>query len=155
MTQDQINVAIDNFYGTGKIQAVGVRYGDAPESGMSFNTASNQYEAGVSMLQVNDLPGVLSFAVAAARSRKLRYYIGTVINTTGGDNELLMVDVKSISRAEYNKFTKSAQGKLASLVLSFWRMDKMGQIGVADAHPAIYQPWVDTYNQKLKEVSSR
>jgi hypothetical protein len=78
-----------------------------------------------------------------------------VINTTGGDNELLMIDVRPITRSEYNKFIKSPEGRLSSLVLAFWRMDKMAQIGVADAHPAIYQPWVDAYNRKLKQVTSR
>ena len=152
MQQSEINTIVDNFYETGKIIAVGVRYGDAPECGKSFNTESNQYEAGISLLQVNDLPGVLSFAVAAAKSRKLRYYIGTIINATGGDNELLMVDATPITKTTYNKFTKSAEGKKSSLVLSFWRTDKMAQIGVNHNHPQIYQKWEDAYQQKLSEV---
>lgn len=154
MTNAEINSAIDGFYETGKIIAVGARYGKAPEGERSYNTATKSYEAGVSMMQVNDLPGVNSFAVASARDdRDLYYYIGSVVKTTGGDNEFLMADIKPITKQQYIDFVNSRQGQLSSLVLAFWRSDVLGRIGVSQTYPELWQRWEDAYNAKLQALA--
>jgi hypothetical protein len=154
MTKTEIDAAIDSFYETGKITAVGARYGKAPHGERSYNAAANSYEAGVSMMQVNDLPGVNSFAVADAKdNRGVYYYIGQIIKTTGGDNEFLMADIKPIGKQEYVEFVASQQGQLSSLVLAFWRSDVLGRIGVSHTYPELWQRWEDAYNAKLQALA--
>lgn len=153
MKKAQIMAAVDDFYSTGIITAVGARYGAAPDSERSYNYATSSYEAGVSMMQVNDLPGILSFAVSDAKdNRDLYYYIGSVTKTTGGDNEFLMANIKPITQQEYIDFAKSQQGQLSSCVLAFWRSDVLGRIGVSHTYPELWQRWEDAYNSKLQAL---
>ena len=80
---------------------VGYRYGEAPESGQSWNYRENEWEPGVSMAQVGFDKEVPSFAVGyASKKRKKFYYIGTICGT-GGDGEICLCDVRRISRKEY------------------------------------------------------
>ncbi len=50
---------------------VGYRYGEAPESGYSWNYAENKPEPGVSMAQVGYFREYRSFAIADAKYRLL------------------------------------------------------------------------------------
>ncbi len=144
---------VDRFYDEGKIPVVGARYGDAPESERSFNTRENGYEKGVSMLQVNDLPGVNSFAVSGSKHRAIKYYFGNAITSTGGDNEILMRDLIPITKEEYETFTNSPEGKISSYAISFWNTDKMAQVGISRMYPEIYKRWDDVYEKKEQELA--
>ena len=86
------------------MNAVGYRYGDAPESGYSRNHATGQLEAGVSMAGLGGGYDCSSFAVMGWREagERKQYYTGTlVLDSTGSDGEPLLSDVTRISRAEY------------------------------------------------------
>lgn len=82
-------------------EIVGYRYGKAPESGCSYNTAEQKYECGVSMAQVGFDKEINSFATAAQSSKKY-YYKGTIAGF-GGDNEICLIDVVKITKAQYLK----------------------------------------------------
>lgn len=85
---------------------VGYRYGEAPESGRSWNYRENEWEPGVSMAQVGFDKEIGSFAVSdAGTSRRKYYYIGTICGT-GGDDEICLSDVRRITRNEYLKLRK-------------------------------------------------
>lgn len=80
---------------------VGYRYGEAPESGRSWNYRENEWEPGVSMAQVGFDKEIGSFAVSeSGNNRKKIYYIGTICGQ-GGDDEICLSDVRRISRSEY------------------------------------------------------
>lgn len=80
---------------------VGYRYGEAPESGRSWNTRENCYEPGVSMASVGYLEEIRSFAVEAYGGEDIHYYRGRVVAETGGDDEICLEDVEEITREEY------------------------------------------------------
>ena len=85
---------------------VGYRYGEAPESGRSWNYRENEWEPGVSMAQVGFDREIGSFAVSdAGTSRRKYYYIGTICGT-GGDDEICLSDVRRITRNEYLQLRK-------------------------------------------------
>ena len=85
---------------------VGYRYGEAPESGRSYNYQTNERECGVSMAQVGYLDEYGSFAISEARSnRKKCYYIGTIAGF-GGDDEVCLEDCKKITYREYLAYRK-------------------------------------------------
>lgn len=87
--------------GTLGMTIVGYRYGEAPESGKSYNYRDNCFEPGVSMAQVGFDKEVNSFAISdAAANRKRYYYVGTICGT-GGDDEICLSNVKRISRKDY------------------------------------------------------
>lgn len=79
---------------------VGYRYGEAPESGRSWNYMTNSSECGVSMAQVGYDKEIGSFATSEARNRKKYYYIGEICGT-GGDDEICLKNVVRISYREY------------------------------------------------------
>lgn len=80
---------------------VGYRYGEAPESGRSWNYRENEWEPGVSMAQVGFDKEIGSFAVSEAGcERKKYYYVGDVCGT-GGDDEICLCNVRRITRNEY------------------------------------------------------
>lgn len=87
-----------NFVGQ---QIVGYRFGEAPESGYSYNTREGKTECGVSMAQVGFDKEISSFATDAQSSKKY-YYKGTIAGF-GGDNEICLVDVVKITKAAYLK----------------------------------------------------
>lgn len=84
---------------------VGYRYGEAPESGRSWNYRENEFECGVSMASVGFDKEIGSFAVSEASGRNKFYYIGTICGT-GGDDEICLSDVKRITYNEYRKLRK-------------------------------------------------
>ena len=88
---------------------VGYRYGLAPESGRSYNTATNSYEDGVSMAKVGHIEenGLLS-VTSYKDSRKKYYYTGQVIGE-GGDDEICLSNVKQVTYREYVKLLKDAE----------------------------------------------
>ena len=99
---DEIQEKANLFYND-KLQpkVVGYRYGEAPESGCSYNTRENKQEIGVSMASVNNLRETRSFATISAReNRKKFYYEGNVIGH-GGDDEPLISNAKPISYNDY------------------------------------------------------
>jgi hypothetical protein len=145
---------VDRFWNEERIPAVGARYGDAPESGRSFNTMENRYELGVSTMQVNDLPGVKSFAVAAARdNRGLKYYIGEAIKHTGGDDEVLMQNIRTITKKEYDAFVKSDEGILSSYALSFWLSDRDARLGLPERYPELWDISEGFFKKKELELA--
>lgn len=80
---------------------VGYRYGEAPESGYSWNYAEGRPEPGVSMAQVGYYKECASFAVSEAdASRRKFYYIGKIAGE-GGDDEICLSDVRRISYKDY------------------------------------------------------
>lgn len=88
---------------------VGYRYGEAPESGHSWNYAENKPEPGVSMAQWGYFKECGSFAVSeAASNRKKYYYIGEIAGE-GGDDEICLTNVKRISYKEYLKLRKETK----------------------------------------------
>lgn len=88
---------------------VGYRYGEAPESGHSWNYAENKPEPGVSMAQWGYFKECGSFAVSeAASNRKKCYYIGEIAGE-GGDDEICLTNVKRISYKEYLKLRKETK----------------------------------------------
>lgn len=88
---------------------VGYRYGEAPESGHSWNYAENKPESGVSMAQWGYFKECGSFAVSeAASNRKKYYYIGEIAGE-GGDDEICLTNVKRISYKEYLKLRKETK----------------------------------------------
>lgn len=87
------------------LKIVGYRYGEAPETGRSWNYRENEFECGVSMASVGYDKEIGSFAVSDACSRKRFYYIGTICGT-GGDDEICLADVKRITYKEYLKLRK-------------------------------------------------
>jgi hypothetical protein len=97
------------------IHTVGYRYGDAPESGYSYNTRENRNEKGVSLASAASLPESRSFATMdAASKRKVRYYEGDIIGY-GGDDEPIMVNLKPITEASYTKRLGNADIKLSKM----------------------------------------
>lgn len=80
---------------------VGYRYGEAPQSGHSWNYSEGVLEPGVSMAQVGYYKEYSSFAIADARaSRKRFYYVGEIAGE-GGDDEICLRNVRRISYREY------------------------------------------------------
>ena len=101
-----------------KILTVGYRYGDAPESGYSYNTRENRNELGVSMASAAGLKESRSFATMdAASKRPKKYYIGEVVGF-GGDNEPIMTNVRLLSKKEYEDYLNSQEGKKSALILA-------------------------------------
>lgn len=79
---------------------VGFRFGEAPESGKSWNYMTNSAEDGVSMAQVGYDKLIGSFATSEASKRGKFYYIGEICGT-GGDGEICLENVVRISYREY------------------------------------------------------
>lgn len=98
------------------LKTVGYRYGDAPESGYSFNTRENKQEKGVSMASVAGIPESRSFATMAAKKRGIKYYEGDVIGY-GSDGEPIMINIVPITETNYHKKALSKQTKYAALQL--------------------------------------
>lgn len=96
---------------------VGYRYGEAPESGKSFNTRTRQYECGVSMAQVGYMEEVCSFAVSGAYYRKKYYYEGTIVGF-GGDDEICLGDVRRITYNEYRSL-KSTYKEVSNAIVNY------------------------------------
>lgn len=88
---------------------VGYRYGEAPESGFSWNYAENRNEPGVSMAQVGYYREYNSFAISdAASNRKRYYYIGEIAGE-GGDDEICLTNVRRISYKDYLRLRKESK----------------------------------------------
>lgn len=96
---------------------VGYRYGEAPESGKSFNTRTRQYECGVSMAQVGYMEEVCSFAVSGAYYRKKYYYEGTIVGF-GGDDEICLAEVRKITYNEYRSL-KSTYKEVSNAIVNY------------------------------------
>lgn len=80
---------------------VGYRYGEAPQSGHSWNYTEDMPEPGVSMAQVGYYKEYSTFAVTGARaSRKRVYYVGEIAGE-GSDDEICLRNVRRISYREY------------------------------------------------------
>ena len=94
------NVTFEDVAG---LTIVGYRYGKAPESGRSYNTATNTLEAGVSMASVGYQSEIGSFAVSSYNGGKKHYYIGKVADDTGGDDEILLNELQEVSREQYER----------------------------------------------------
>ena len=80
---------------------IGYRYGKAPVGGRSFNTLTNSYESGVSMASVGYNTEVGSFAKTANEEEGKYYYIGTIAEETGGDDEICLNNVRKLTKKEY------------------------------------------------------
>jgi hypothetical protein len=95
---DEIQEKANLFYNDKlKPKVVGYRYGEAPESGRSYNTRESKQEDGVSMASVNNLKESRSFATMSAKeNRKKFYYEGNVVGH-GGDDEPLISNINPIS----------------------------------------------------------
>ena len=97
---NNIMATIENLIGK---TIVGYRYGEAPESGYSWNYAENRYEPGVSMAQVGYFKECGSFATSEAESSRRKYYYIGEIAGEGGDDEICLTNVKRITYKEYLK----------------------------------------------------
>jgi hypothetical protein len=102
------------------VRSVGVRIGNIPESGKSFNTRENKYEEGVSLISAGTLPPINSFAISALRDKgaKLVYIAGDVLTRTGGDDEFVMQNAREITKGEYDNILSSEQQTVSDYVLS-------------------------------------
>lgn len=80
---------------------IGYRYGKAPVSGRSFNTLTQSYESGVSMASVGYNTEVGSFAKTKNEEEGKFYYIGTIAEDTGGDDEICLNNVRELTKKEY------------------------------------------------------
>lgn len=80
---------------------VGYRYGKAPVGGRSFNTLTKSYESGVSMASVGYNTEVGSFAKTTNEEEGKYYYIGTIAEDTGGDDEICLNNVRKLTKKEY------------------------------------------------------
>lgn len=80
---------------------IGYRYGKAPVSGRSFNTLTQSYESGVSMASVGYNTEVGSFAKTTNEEEGKFYYIGTIAEDTGGDDEICLNNVRELTKKEY------------------------------------------------------
>jgi hypothetical protein len=87
----------------GKI-VVGYRYGKAPESGYSWNYAENKSEPGISMAKIGHDDESNLFAVLNLKEKKVKkyYYLGE-ISGTGGDDEVVLTNLKEISQDDFIK----------------------------------------------------
>lgn len=85
------------------LQVVGYRYGEAPESGRSYNFRDRFFEDGVSMAQVLYCKPCGSFAAQGER----KYYYSGVISGIGSDDEICITDIKRISYKDYIEMRKS------------------------------------------------
>lgn len=89
------------------LEIVGYRYGEAPESGRSYNTRDHILEPGVSMAKVGYNKEVRSFAADAQKANKKFYYKGRICGETGSDDEICLRDVERITYKEYLDLLKS------------------------------------------------
>jgi len=103
----------------GRIRAVGYRYGNAPEGGRSYNTRKDMYEEGVSMASVAGGTENRLFAASALKEKGVKkvYLEGDVIGY-GGDDELIMINTKEITKQQYDQKINSPENKEASLLLA-------------------------------------
>lgn len=102
---------------------VGYRYGEAPESGHSWNYADNCEEPGVSMAQVGYYREYFSFAISDYSTRRKRFYYLGQIAGEGGDDELCLTNLKRISYQEYlrlRKETKEVSNKYVNALCDRW-----------------------------------
>lgn len=97
---------IDNLIGE---TIVGYRYGEAPESGYSWNYAEGHREPGVSMAQVGYFKEYGSFAVSDAESSRRKYYYIGEIAGEGGDDEICLTNVRRISYKDYLRLKKETK----------------------------------------------
>ncbi len=88
---------------------VGYRYGEAPESGFSWNYAENRNEPGVSMAQVGYYREYNSFAISDAASNRKRYYYVGEIAGEGGDDEICLTNARRISYKDYLRLRKETK----------------------------------------------
>ena len=89
------------------MRIVGYRFGEAPQSGRSYNYRENEWEPGVSMASVGFDKEIGSFAVSeAGANRKKFYYVGTICGT-GGDDEICLKNVQRITYQDYVRMRKS------------------------------------------------
>jgi GNAT superfamily N-acetyltransferase len=116
------------------VHGVGMRYGNPPESGRSFNTRDNKLEAGISLASAGNLPEVSSFAISAMRdSNAPRVYLrGDILTQLGGDDEFLMSSATPISEKEYNETLNNDKQAIADYVLSNKRSDVAVAAGVSN-----------------------
>lgn len=102
---------------------VGYRYGEAPESGYSWNYAENREEPGVSMAQVGYYKEYVSFAISDYRTRRKRYYyIGTIAGE-GGDDELCLSGVRRLPYKDYLRLrreTKEVSNEYVNALCDRW-----------------------------------
>jgi len=143
---ESINKSVKAFKdGKISVKTVGYRYGEAPESGQSYNSRENKYESGVSMASVFGFDESRGFATMdAASKRKIYYYEGEVIGF-GGDDEFVMSNLSPISKAEYNK--KGPSYKQSELIL------KINQLNTAKYLKGMgYQGYDKEATQKQKAV---
>ena len=107
--------AINDFPGPSEsepIHTIGYRYGDAPKSGFSYNTREGRNERGISLASAAGLPKRRSFAtMSAEENRKIKYYEGDVIGY-GGDDEPIMVNLKPITKKDYESKLKDQSNAL-------------------------------------------
>jgi diguanylate cyclase (GGDEF)-like protein len=155
--KQEVEKLTDDFYSGKPIRGVGIRYGDVPESGRSYNTRENKYESGVSLLSANNLPPVRSFAVmSASESSKKEYYIGDILHETGGDDEFLMSNPKKITKKQYDDFLNTEDGKKSKVVLSYWISDRtnelVGRGYTSSKNKGIL--WENEYQKALKKFAS-
>ena len=132
--------------------AVGFRYGDAPESGQSFNSRTNQSEKGVSMASVAGLPESRSFATMSAKeSRPVRYYEGDIVGT-GGDDEKLFKNLRLLKKSEYNFLLKTPESISDAKKIAQEKIDDYIQLRNNGYN--IKDSWIEDAKKVLENIES-
>jgi len=83
------------------MKIAGYRYGKAPMTGYSINTATNKKEKGVSMASVENLPECKSFATQTAKEKRKKYYYYGDFAGFGSDDEIVMSNAKQMTKKEF------------------------------------------------------
>jgi hypothetical protein len=108
-----------------KLSVVGVRSGDIPSSGKSFNQISQTLEKGVStadILGFGDGKGYLD------NQRPVVYLRGTVLAELGGDSEFLLRNPVPISKQDYETSLSDPKSAIAKAILSKWRANELTKL---------------------------
>lgn len=96
-------------------KVVGYRYGKAPEDERSYNHRENKKENGVSMAKIGHAEESQLFATQNLKEKGVKkYYYEGIISGTGGDDEILLKDIKEISRNDF--LSKSNNDEIIDIV---------------------------------------
>jgi hypothetical protein len=113
----------------------------------------------VSLAGVGRLPPVKSFAVSAQNEMgaNVVYVKGTVIRTTGGDNEFLMQESVKISKKEYEEALKKSHQKKAEWVLGSFIADRKNRLasGGYSGSKKDIEKWETAVGEIRNEISSK
>jgi hypothetical protein len=124
-TEDIINMDDHHRPDLSGRKIIGYRYGKAPEGGRSYNSMEHQYENGVSLATIYGKKEFNLFAAQALKERGVKkyYYYGEFAGF-GGDDEVLIKNIKQLSQQEYKKLSEDEdiyESSLAVLVHEYNR----------------------------------